>query len=109
MDDLSKIPEETRVKIRLAKPDIAELMRIIATRIDAGTCHGMADVAEEQSITMTYSAWESVLKDLTAYAVEQTTKGATIQESIWRAKTEIEHALIGLQEERIMRMEQGEG
>lgn len=110
MEDLSKIPEETMVKIRFAKPELEELIRILPERIkDAGRNQDALDATPGISITMTYAAWEALLTDVTAYMVKKLESRATVAESVWGAQTEIAEALIGLQEERLMRIEQGEG
>ena len=56
-------------------------------------------------LTKTYSEWEAVLESLTAYLVSDLNLGGSPKEELWRAKNAIGNALIGLQEERIRRLE----
>jgi len=108
MDDLSKIPEETKVQITMNKGDWAVLKLLIGEKIDEG-CLALFSEQDRQLITMTYVAWEGVLTDLVAHGIEEINKGGDLKESLWRAKGEIEKALIGLQDERLARLQQGEG
>ena len=58
---------------------------------------------------MTYADWELALAGLTKRIVSQITDdGGLPKEELWRVKSAIGNTLIGLQEERIRRLSQGE-
>lgn len=109
MDDLSHIPDDFKVKITLPKEEWLTVLKVVASRIEAGSSTSPLGQEDEPSITMKYAVWESIFKDLTSYAVQEIEAKRIPSESFWRAKTEIGDILIGLQEERLLRMEQGEG
>lgn len=109
MEDVSGVPQQTKIRISLQKSDWAGVMRILASRLEQGVSYAATGKEDQQSITMTYENWEGILKDLVEYAEENDEAQRQIPEPIMRAILEIEHTLVSLQDEQERRIAQGEG
>lgn len=110
MEDLSRIPKELKVKIVLEAEAWRQVAWAINTSFEPGSGHEMQEWSDKQVVVMTFGAWKAVLRELVAFAVEHIGKTSEpLPEGFYQGKQEIELALVGLEEERIMRMEQGEG
>lgn len=108
-DDLSSIPKEMNVRITLLAGDLAEVYKAVG---ESSTLEGNLSLNESATgyeVEFTYSQWEQLLKELTEHVLAKIDKGEYPKPELWRAKDVISNALIGLQEERINRLNQGEG
>lgn len=108
MADLSAIPPELMVRIELLAEDLLELREFLFS--DCSTTAPSVTVNQGNvDVEMTYADWTSALEGLTKRIVSQLTDdGGLPKEALWRLKNAIGNTLIGLQEERIQRLYQGE-
>lgn len=106
LEDLRAIPRELKIRIELLEADCQEANRVLRESLfGADSSASLVSVAGICLLTKTYSEWEGVLEGLTAYIVAELDLGASPKDELWRAKNAIGNALIGLQEERIRRLE----
>lgn len=105
MDDLSAIPRGLKIRIELMEADYREVNLVLNEPLDAEPSIGLVPVEGAYLLTKAYSEWEAVLASLTAYIVAELNLGASPKDELWRAKNAIGNTLIGLQEERIRRLE----
>ena len=105
MDNLSAIPRALRVRIELLEADYREVNEVLNGPLGAESGTSLVSVEGICLLTKAYSEWEAVLESLTAYMIAELDLGGSPKEGLWRAKNAIGNALIGLQEERIRRLE----
>lgn len=108
MDNLSSIPKELIVRITLQTEDLAQVYKVVGDSIEMKAI-SMNESETGYDVEFQYSEWERLSKALTEYMVGKIDKGEYPKPELWRAKEAISDALIGLQEERINRLNQGEG
>lgn len=106
MEDLRAIPRELKIRIELLEADCQEANRVLSESLfGVKSSTSLVSVEGVCLLTKTYSEWEAVLGSLTAHIVAELDLGGSPKEELWRAKNAIGNALIGLQEERIRRLE----
>jgi len=109
MADLSAIPPELMVRVELVAADLLELREFLFSHCSTKGAPSVTVSQDSLQIEMTYADWESTLAMLTKRLILQITDdGGLPKEGIWRVQNAIGNTLIGLQEERIQRMYQGE-
>jgi len=108
--DLRQIPKDFKVKIVLESEAWQQVAWAVNTCFEQGSGHTMEERPDEKVVTMTYGAWRQVIRELVTYAVEHINRTSDpLPEAYHQGKEAIELTLVGLEEERIMRLEQGEG
>jgi hypothetical protein len=105
LDNLSAIPAALKIRIELLEADCLEVTRALKVPLGEESSTSLISVDGICLLTKPYSEWEAVLESLTAYIVTELDLGGSPKEGLWRAKNAIGNALIGLQEERIRRLE----
>lgn len=109
MADLSAIPPELMVRVELMAADLLELREFLFSHCSTKGAPSVTVSQDNLQVEMAYADWESALAGLTARLVSQITDdGGLPKEELWRVKDAIGNTLIGLQEERIQRLCQGE-
>lgn len=107
MDNLSSIPKELIVRITLQTEDLAQVYKVVGDSIEM-KASSMNQGEAGYDVEFKYFEWERLSKALTEHMVKKIDKGEYPKPELWRAKEAISDALIGLQEERINRLNQGE-
>ena len=109
MADLSVIPPELMVRIELLAEDLLEVREFLFSQCSTPGAPSATVNQDNLEIEMTYADWESALAMLTKRLLSQITdNGGLPKEGLWRVQNAIGNTLIGLQEERIQRLYQGE-
>lgn len=109
MDDLSAILPELMVRIELLAEDLLEVREFLFSQCSTIGAPSTIINQGNLEVEMTYADWELALAGLTKRIVSQITDdGGLPKEELWRVKSAIGNTLIGLQEERIRRLCQGE-
>lgn len=111
MADLSAIPPQMMVRVELLAEDLLELevREFLFSYCSTAETPSATVNQGNLEIEMTYADWELALAGLTKRIVSQITDdGGLPKEELWRVKSAIGNALIGLQEERLRRLCQGE-
>ncbi len=109
MADLSAIPPELMIRIELLAEDLLEVREFLFSQCSTPGAPSATVNQDNLEIEMTYADWESALAMLTKRLILQITDdGGLPKEGLWRVQNAIGNTLIGLQEERIQRMCQGE-
>jgi hypothetical protein len=111
MADLSAIPPKMMVRVELLAEDLLELevREFLFSYCSTAETPSATVNQGNLEIEMTYADWELALAGLTKRIVSQLTDdGGLPKEALCRLKNAIGNTLIGLQEERIQRLYQGE-
>lgn len=109
MADLKAIPPELMVRVKLLAEDLLEVREFLFSHCSTAVAPSATVNQGNLEIEMTYADWESALAVLTKRLVSQITNdGGLPKEELWRVQNAIGNTLIGLQEERIQRLHQGE-
>jgi hypothetical protein len=121
MADLSRVSPDTLIQVTLSGIAWKQMLMVMRWH-DGKEIHAIKKAAsvedEDQAVILTYAEWELVLRVLTKYLTEVANTTAYmkteeykkgVHELLYFANTAISGALIGMQAERIDRMNQGEG
>lgn len=109
MADLSVIPPELMIRIELLAEDLLEVREFLFSPCSTPGVPNATVSQGNLAVEMTYAEWESTLAMLTKRLLSQITDdGGLPNEGLWRVQNAIGNTLIGLQEERIQRLCQGE-
>ena len=109
MNDLTAIPPELMVRVELREEDLLEVREFLFS--DCSTAGAPSATVNQGNleIEMSYADWELALAGLTKRIASQITDdGGLPKAELWRVQNAIGNTLIGLQEERIQRLCQGE-
>lgn len=109
MADLSVIPPGLMIRIELLAEDLLEVREFLFSQCSTPGVPSATVNQGNLAVEMTYADWESTLAMLTKRLLLQiTADGGLPKEGLWRVQNAIGNTLIGLQEERIQRLYQGE-